>query len=492
MLPLLHLLTLQASCPNGCGGTNVVVTVDDAGASAAEYASDTLPTLPRSVPVATYSHGEHLDFNGTIVIAGTLSLNPSDPYYSYSKVFRQSLEVFARWLHEERGGVRLGDARYGIRFHWVGDGSSQEQVTNATAHALRTSGAHFAISGYSSGLTLYAAKQSYAEGILMVSGGAASTAVFTQNNLTYGFYPPAGSYTTNSMLAIEYAARAVDTRAQAGATRDSDSRCGGGDVSCLASLRVAFVQADTVFTRAQCLSAPQNALDAGLTLLGTSDAADAAMATVAREPDEDELDEALRTFQAAGANVLIGCTYYSTAKAIIASLERLDWAPLAIAVTEAVGSNPVYAAEVLDGWWQGEYVLGPTPWHPTTPARGAFSNLTSDDFYARYKEAYDSAEVTYHGAANFAAAGTLVHAIERAQSLETAAVAAQMDATQVVLPLPTIAIMHCACPSPSTAMAGMRLNCPLHAVARHACCSWTSSTARYRSTPTTRSSCRWW
>ena len=31
------------------------------------------------------------------------------------------------------------------------------------------------ISGYSSGLTLYAAKQSYAEGILMVSGGAAST-----------------------------------------------------------------------------------------------------------------------------------------------------------------------------------------------------------------------------------------------------------------------------------------------------------------------------
>ena len=55
----------------------------------------------------------------------------------------------------------------------------------------------------------------------------------------------------------------------------------------------------------------------------------------------------------------------------IASLERLDWAPLAVAVTEAVGSNPVYAAEVVDGWWQGEYVLGPTPWHPSTPARGA-------------------------------------------------------------------------------------------------------------------------
>ena len=127
-------------------------------------------------------------------------------------------------------------------------------MTNATAHALRTSGAHFAISGYSSGLTLYAAKQSYAEGILMVSGGAASTAVFTQNNLTYGFYPPAGSYTTNSMLAIEYAARAVDARVRAGATRDSDSRCGGSGVSCLASLRVAFVQAGTVFTRAQCLS----------------------------------------------------------------------------------------------------------------------------------------------------------------------------------------------------------------------------------------------
>ena len=430
-VPLLSVQAASAACPSGCGGTNVVVTVDESGASVAEHPSDTLPALPRSAPVATYSHGDISDFNGTVVIAGPLSLNPSDPYYSYSKVFRQSLEVFARWLHEERGGVRLGDARFGIRFHWVGDGSSQEQVTNATARALRTSGAHFAISGYSSGLTLYAAKQSYAEGLLMVSGGAASTAVFTQNNLTYGFYPPAGSYTTNSLLAIAAAAQAVDARAQTVAALPGDSRCGGGVGGCLASLRVAFVQADTVFTRAQCLSAPDNALAAGLALLETSDAEGAAMATVAREPDEEALDDALRGFQAAGANVLIGCTYYSTAKAIIASLERLDWAPLAVAVTEAVGSNPVYAAEVVDGWWQGEYVLGPTPWHPSTPARGEFSNLTSGDFYARYKEANDNAEVTYHGAANFAAAATLVDAIERAQSLETAAVAAQMDAIQL-------------------------------------------------------------
>ena len=118
MLPLLvPLLALQARCPNGCGGTNVVVTVDDTGKFAVEHPSDTLPFLPRSAPVATYSHSEHMDFNGTIVIAGPLSLNPSDPFYSYSKVFRQSLELFARWLHEERGGVRVGNARYGIRFH---------------------------------------------------------------------------------------------------------------------------------------------------------------------------------------------------------------------------------------------------------------------------------------------------------------------------------------------------------------------------------------
>ena len=104
--------------------------------------------------------------------------------------------------------------------------------------------------------------------------------------------------------------------------------------------------------------------------------------------------------------------------AIIEALERIDFAPLAVALTEAVGSNIEFTRRIANGWWQGEYVLGGVAWHRTRPQYGTFSNWTSRDFHERYAQAYDGAEVTYHGAANFAAGCTLVDAIERAQSLE--------------------------------------------------------------------------
>eukprot|EP00966_Prymnesium_polylepis_P324692 7380713-Prymnesium_polylepis.1 len=221
----------------------------------------------------------------------------------------------------------------------------------------------------------------------MLSAGAASTAVFAQNNFTFGLYPPAGMYTKNPLEAIGWAARGLDAAA--------DPRCGGG-LGCLSSLKVAFLQADTVFTRAQCEMAPAHAVATGMKL------ADPHMATVAREPDPDALDALLRAYQSAGVNVLVGCTYHSTATALVDALERLDWAPYAVVVSEAVG-NSEYTKLIVGGWWQGEYIMGPTAWHKTLRQRGQFSGWTSQEFYRRYASAYDETEVSYHGAANFAA-----------------------------------------------------------------------------------------
>ena len=67
----------------------------------------------------------------------------------------------------------MGGQRLGIEFNWVGDASSTQQVTNATAWALHPDGgaaADFAIAPWSSGLAKYASQQSAAEGVLMVSG----------------------------------------------------------------------------------------------------------------------------------------------------------------------------------------------------------------------------------------------------------------------------------------------------------------------------------
>jgi hypothetical protein len=152
---------------------------------------------------------------------------------------------------------------------------------------------------------------------------------------------------------------------------------------------------------------------------------------VSREPLSAELDSQLARLRELGANVLVGCTYYSTAIALVQALERLEWAPHALLVSEAVGNNELYAQAIREGWWQGEYVLGSAAWHKSKMGRGDVSNLTSAEFADRFRRAHEGAEVTYHGAANFAAACALVEAIERADSLETHAVARALRTANV-------------------------------------------------------------
>ncbi|KAL1519101.1 hypothetical protein AB1Y20_003366 [Prymnesium parvum] len=366
-----------------------------------------LPSLPPNTAMATFGHPALPQLEGTIVVAGPLSLDPADPYYSYSKIFRRTHELFAAWFNHERRGVVVRGRRYGVRFQWVGDGSSAEQVGNATSQSLRLGCADFAISSYSSGLTMAAARRSYAEGYLMMSAGAAATAVFTQNEWTFGLYPPAARYAEVGLAAIRHAAGAAPS-----------GSCAAG------CLRVAFVQADTLFTRAQCAGAPAAAAAAGLLL-------HAPTATVRREPDDAALDALLGGYAAAGVQVLVGCTYFSTALAIIAALERLDWAPHAVVLSEAVGTN-VYTKRIGEGWWQGEYVLGQATWHKSLPWRGQFSGWTSQQFYERYAAAYDGFEVSYHGAANFAALCALMESIERAQSFDAGAVKTALEAADFV------------------------------------------------------------
>lgn len=171
------------------------------------------PRLPPGAPEESYGPGSPEAFDGGVIsIAGPLSLQPGDVYYEDSLMLKRPLQMFADWLHQ-RGGLLAGGKRYGIRFTWVDDGSSALQVTNATARAIRTAGARFAFSGYSSGLSLFAAQQSAAEGLLMLSAGSASTSIYAQNNMTYGLYPPARLYTASGLAAIATAARALDTRA---------------------------------------------------------------------------------------------------------------------------------------------------------------------------------------------------------------------------------------------------------------------------------------
>ena len=121
---------------------------------------------------------EYAGFDGVIKLGGVWSLTPGTSWYGYSQQMRRAQQMAIDFINLERGGITVDGKKYGVHAFWVDDQSSKQLVTNATAHAGRGWGADFMLGGYSSGVTTYTTKQSYADGYILVAPGAASTSVF--------------------------------------------------------------------------------------------------------------------------------------------------------------------------------------------------------------------------------------------------------------------------------------------------------------------------
>ena len=135
----------------------------------------------------------------------------------------------------------------------------------------------------------------------------------------------------------------------------------------------------------------------------------------------------LEALKELGVNVILGCVFDKIGLQMIKGMEVLDWAPYATAMTTTVTTS-TYANMIQDeNYWQGEYIVGVTPWYQSRNGTGAISGWNSSQFYALYAERYNTG-VTEEGAAMFAAAIALVHAIEMADSVDTALVTAQLQA----------------------------------------------------------------
>lgn len=118
-----------------------------------------------------------------------------------------------------------------------------------------------------------------------MSGGAATTSVFTQNDLTFGLFPPASTYHERPLEAVKKAAQLVDERrvTSNGRTYTAASGlgpCYTGNGGCLASLKVGFVEASASFTRAQCANGPALASQLNMELAVHSDDANNANGAV--------------------------------------------------------------------------------------------------------------------------------------------------------------------------------------------------------------------
>ena len=231
---------------------NKWVLMNSATGDTEVVADSGMPELPTGTQSISYgvNHAALQGYNRTIVVGGPLSLSSSDrhpesicptahhhkpdrttyapsflactyahSFYSYAKLMRQSLEIFADIVNSPSGscvhkndngeciayglgGIHVGDQHQpmALRFEWSGDGSSKSQVTNATVQATRGACADFAIGGYSSSLTKLTAQQTFYDNRLMLAPAAASTSVYTQeiggsvSRLAFGLAIPASEY----------------------------------------------------------------------------------------------------------------------------------------------------------------------------------------------------------------------------------------------------------------------------------------------------------
>ena len=236
--------------------------------------NSSMPELPSGTRSVSYGvkHGKLQGYDGTIVIAGPLSLSPSDKFYAYAKLMWHSLEIFADIVNHPTdhcfreasdgsctlnglGGIRVGEEKMALYFEWAGDNSSKSQVTNATLQATRGACADFTIAGYSSSLTHYTAQQSFYDNRLMLAPAAATTSVYTQeidgsaSNLSFGLAIPASQYHHTALDLLR------ETAVRAGHLDD---------------LVLGFVQGTSLgadFTTAMCTGALKYAEKLGLTVV---------------------------------------------------------------------------------------------------------------------------------------------------------------------------------------------------------------------------------
>jgi len=298
--------------------------------------------------------------------------------------------------------------RLAMKLEWVDDGGDMLQVTNATARALRSQefGANFAMAGYSSSLTQYAALQADADGKLMVAAGSSGSAVFDQNlPLLFGFLP---------QTSVESSLRTFMRGA-------AEADAAGGETVCGAAGCVAQLKFGQLGSSGGCVAGKRAVAER---VFGTPSVLEVATDL----SSTDELRLALGRLKSSGVTVLEICNKLSLPSivrvTILMSEPELGFEVYALVVTAQITSD-AFTDQLRENWWQGAHIIEPSAWHNVGPTRGNISNMTSSEFYSMFVETWGVIP-TYRAAAQFCALCALVAAIEQAGSLESAPVADAM------------------------------------------------------------------
>ena len=296
---------------------------------------------------------------------------------------RQGYRLWLDWVHNEYGGIKVGDDRYKVELVLYDDEGDAATTARLVEKLITEDRVDFLLGPYTSGLTRSAIEVAEKHGKIMVEANGGAESLFAQGfqNL-FAVLTPARDYTQSALQML--AAQGAKT--------------------------VVIAHSDAAFATSVAAGAERWAAEYGLEVLGVQ----------AYPQGVEDVRGIISELKELSPDVFVGGGHFNDALLFIKTAKELDFNPKAIVLT--VGpSNPQLIAEV--GADAG-YAIGPTQWEASMSYRGEHFGSASD-YAARYQEMWGQAP-TYQAAGATAAALALHLAIEAAGSLDTEAVQAAL------------------------------------------------------------------
>lgn len=298
---------------------------------------------------------------------------------------------FEMWRDQvnANGGIDVGGTKYKVELKHYDDQSKAGRVQQLYSRLILQDGADFLFSPYSSGLTATAAVVSEQFGKVMITTGAAEGKTYTLGNRhLYQIYTPAGKYLISSLSLVK--------------KNDPDAK-------------IALVYSNDGFSKGAAVNAAKAAKKMGLNIVLKQ----------AYAPTTSNFGPVINKIVASGAEVLIGGGHYADgstlARQLYAKKVNLKFISLLVAP-----SIPKFAS-------LGKAALGvavPTQWSTAVTYKPDFGP-TAQEFTQAFKKRYDHTP-GYHAAGGYVAGIVLQHAIEKAGSTDTKAVAKVLDNMDVM------------------------------------------------------------
>eukprot|EP00929_Paragymnodinium_shiwhaense_P118429 TRINITY_DN90355_c0_g1_i1.p1 TRINITY_DN90355_c0_g1~~TRINITY_DN90355_c0_g1_i1.p1 ORF type:complete len:2275 (-),score=526.12 TRINITY_DN90355_c0_g1_i1:98-6922(-) len=302
-----------------------------------------------------------------------------------------TFEIFFKWLNEVRGGIYVNNTWRKASVTCLDDQGDADTAEAATKYLVNDLGINLIIGPHSSNLSEQVASVVHDTRALALLPGASPTSVFEDRPNVFGTYTPAARMTDSAFEALD------------------------GKIT-----TVAYFMEDTPLQNEQCDAAKSLSLQRNVTMLEEI--------TVSASDTDLEFKNKVAQLKRADAELLIGCTYRELCERFVIEAIKQDYAPNILLTFECVTSpgflERLQAATGVNT--AGRWIWGITPWtEKLRLTSNVLDNRTSESFVQEFKKKHKSSP-TWESAYCWAAMTAYVVAIEEANSLDPAVIAARL------------------------------------------------------------------